>query len=174
MVWDQNCTRIVMLTDVKEFGRLKCKENWSDTSGMYTGEFNVSVTDCIIRAHWIVRTLQVTDRKTNIKRCFHQFHFATWTSDITPEETNLTEFLWLVRTLGNAQHGPLLVHCSDGIGRTGTFIALDYLLDQALDEDAVDVFGYVLGMRGQRKGMVQTKTLNTERKQIPLGEYGQG
>ncbi|XP_046560690.1 receptor-type tyrosine-protein phosphatase kappa-like [Haliotis rubra] len=69
----------------------------------------------------------------------------------------LTEFLWLVRTSRNTQDDPLLVHCSAGVGRTGTYIALDYLLDQALAEDAVDVFGCVSGMRDQRKGMIQTK-----------------
>ncbi|XP_046571697.1 receptor-type tyrosine-protein phosphatase T-like isoform X2 [Haliotis rubra] len=157
MIWEQNCTRIVMLTNLKELGRVKCVAYWSDTTDMNTGDFIISVTDSSIRANWVVRELQVTDRQTNTRRCFNQFHFTTWPDHGTPEEMALTEFLWLVRTSRTTQDDPLLVHCSAGIGRTGTYIALDYLLDQALAEDAVDVFGCVSGMRDQRKGMIQTK-----------------
>ncbi|XP_067679825.1 receptor-type tyrosine-protein phosphatase alpha-like isoform X2 [Haliotis asinina] len=157
MIWERNCTRIVMLTNLKELGRLKCEAYWSDTTDLHVGDFIITVTDSSIRANWVVRELQVTDRQTNTSRCFYHFHFTTWPDHGTPEEMALTEFLWLVRTSYNTQDDPLLVHCSAGVGRTGTYIALDYLLDQALAEDAVDVLGCVSGIRDQRKGMIQTK-----------------
>ncbi|XP_046560689.1 receptor-type tyrosine-protein phosphatase kappa-like [Haliotis rubra] len=157
MIWEQNCTRIVILTNLVEMGRVKCEAYWSDTSDLLTDGFTVSVTSISVRAHWIVRELQVTQRETNTSRCFHHFQFTTWPDHGIPEEMALTEFLWLIRTSRTTQADPLLVHCSAGIGRTGTYIALDYLLDQALAEDAVDVFGCVSGMRDQRKGMIQTQ-----------------
>ncbi|XP_046345015.2 uncharacterized protein LOC124125703 isoform X4 [Haliotis rufescens] len=157
MIWEQNCTQIVMLTNLKELGRVKCEAYWSDTSDMRVGDFIISVTDSKRRANWVVRELQVTETKTNTSRCFDHFHFTTWPDHGTPEETALTEFLWLVRTAPTIQHEALLVHCSAGVGRTGTYIAVDYLLDQALAEDRVDVFGCVSRMRDQRKGMIQTK-----------------
>ncbi|XP_048256545.1 receptor-type tyrosine-protein phosphatase epsilon-like [Haliotis rufescens] len=157
MIWEQNCTRIVMLTNLMELGRLKCDAYWSDISDMRIGDFVISVTDSRIRAHWAVRELVVTEKKANTTRRFHHFHFTTWPDHGTPEETAFTEFLWLVRTSYNTQDDPLLVHCSAGIGRTGTYIAVDYLLDQALAEDRVDVFGCVSRMRDQRKGMIQTE-----------------
>ncbi|XP_067679830.1 receptor-type tyrosine-protein phosphatase alpha-like [Haliotis asinina] len=158
MIWEQNCTRIVILTNLMEMGRVKCEAYWSDTSDMLIDDFTVAVTSISVRAHWIVRELQVTQRETNTSRCFHHFHFTTWPDHGVPEDSALTEFLWLVRTSCDTQDDdPLLVHCSAGIGRTGTYIALDYLLDQALAEGVVDVFVCVLGMRDQRKGMIQTK-----------------
>ncbi|XP_048256535.1 uncharacterized protein LOC124125702 isoform X3 [Haliotis rufescens] len=157
MIWEQNCTRIVMLTNLMELGRVKCEAYWCDTSDMNAGDLTVTVTNSSIRAHWVVRELQVADSKTNTRRCFHHFHFTTWPDHGTPEETALTEFLWLVRTSYNTQDDPLLVHCSAGVGRTGTYIAVDYLLDQALADQKVDVFGCISGMRDQRKGLIQTK-----------------
>ncbi|XP_071117066.1 receptor-type tyrosine-protein phosphatase epsilon-like [Haliotis cracherodii] len=161
LIWEQNCTRIVMLTNLKELGKVKCEAYWLDTKDLTVGDFNIVVTSSKERAHWVVRELQVTEKKTSTCRCFHQFHFTTWPDHGTPEETSLTEFLWLVRTTPNTQDDPLLVHCSAGIGRTGTYIAVDYLLDQALADQKVDVFGCVSGMRDQRKGMIQTKNQYT-------------
>ncbi|XP_071117359.1 receptor-type tyrosine-protein phosphatase alpha-like isoform X2 [Haliotis cracherodii] len=156
LLWEKNCTRIIMLTNLMEMGRVKCETYWSDETDLTVGDFNIVVTSSSERAHWVVRELQVTEKKTRTCRNFHQFHFTTWPDHGTPEETALTEFLWLVRTTPNTQDDPLLVHCSAGVGRTGTYIAVDYLLDQALADQNVDVFGCVTKMRNQRKGMIQT------------------
>ncbi|XP_067677272.1 receptor-type tyrosine-protein phosphatase mu-like [Haliotis asinina] len=157
LIWEKNCTRIVMLTNLMEMGKVKCVTYWSGESDLTVGNFNIVVTNSSQRAHWVIRELQVTDTKTSTCRCFRQFHFTTWPDHGTPEETSLTEFLWLVRKGPHTKEDPLLVHCSAGIGRTGTYIAVDYLLDQAVAEDKVDVFSCVSKMRDQRKGMIQTK-----------------
>ena len=52
--------------------------------------------------------------------------------------------------------GPILVHCSAGVGRTGTFIAIDLALEQAKKEGVVDIAGIVNRLRQQKKKMVQT------------------
>ena len=52
--------------------------------------------------------------------------------------------------------GPILVHCSAGVGRTGTFIAIDIALEQAKREELVDIAGIVNRLRQQRMKMVQT------------------
>lgn len=56
----------------------------------------------------------------------------------------------------NSLTGPVVVHCSAGVGRSGTFIALDYLIEQAKSEGQVDVLGCVYKLRQSRVNMVQT------------------
>ena len=51
---------------------------------------------------------------------------------------------------------PLLVHCSAGVGRTGTFIVLDSMLERMKTEESFNVFNFVQQLRGQRVGMIQT------------------
>ena len=61
-----------------------------------------------------------------------------------------------VMTYWNASRGPILVHCSAGVGRTGTFIAVDMAMEQAENEVKVDIAGIVTRLRQQRMKMVQT------------------
>ena len=58
--------------------------------------------------------------------------------------------------------GPDIIHCSAGVGRTGTFVALDHLLDQARAEGVVDVFHCVRQMRQARVNMIQTQVLRVD------------
>ena len=52
--------------------------------------------------------------------------------------------------------GPILVHCSAGVGRTGTFIAIDLSMEQVKKERVIDIAGIVNRLRQQRMKMVQT------------------
>jgi len=86
-----------------------------------------------------------------------QFHFTTWPDHGVPlYPTSLLAFHKKFRCCYDSPSGPTVIHCSAGVGRTGTFIALDYLLDQAQAENAVDVYGCVCQMRKSRVSMVQT------------------
>ncbi|XP_067679836.1 receptor-type tyrosine-protein phosphatase epsilon-like [Haliotis asinina] len=157
MIYQKNLTRIVMLTNLTEMGKVKCEPYWSDTRDLEAGPFSISVTKVIQRACWVIRELTATVKQTGEHRIFYLFHFTKWPDHGTPDETHLMEFLWRVRKTPNPDNSPLLVHCSAGIGRTGTYIALDYLLDRALSDHKVDVFRFACDMRRQRRNMIQTK-----------------
>jgi len=89
-----------------------------------------------------------------------QFHFTTWPDHGVPlYPTSLLAFHKKFRGCSDSPSGPTVIHCSAGVGRTGTFIALDYLLDQAKAEHKVDVFGCVCQMRTSRVNMVQTEVI---------------
>ena len=86
------------------------------------------------------------------------FHFTAWPDHGVPSQpTSLLSFRRKFHTYDSGSvSGPVVVHCSAGVGRSGTFIALDYLLDQAKAEGQVDVLGCVYKLRNCRVNMVQT------------------
>ncbi|XP_046571693.1 tyrosine-protein phosphatase Lar-like isoform X1 [Haliotis rubra] len=157
MIYEKNLTRIVMLTNLTEAGKVKCVPYWSDTSDLNVDVFTISVTNISHRAHWVIRELKATLKETGESRLFQHFHYTKWPDHGTPEETPLMEFVWRIRKTPNPDNTPLMVHCSAGIGRTGTYIAVDYLLDRTMADQKVDVFGFVNLMRQQRRNMIQTK-----------------
>ncbi|XP_046569195.1 tyrosine-protein phosphatase 11-like [Haliotis rubra] len=140
MIYEKNLTRIVMLTNLTEAGKVKCVPYWSDTSDLNVDVLTISVTNISHRAHWVFRELKATLKETGESRVFHHFHYTKWPDHGTPEETPLMEFVWRIRKTPNPDNTPLMVHCSAGIGRTGTYIAVDYLLDRAMADQKVDVF----------------------------------
>jgi protein tyrosine phosphatase len=86
------------------------------------------------------------------------FHFTAWPDHGVPLQP--TSFILFRRKYHSydtsCSGGPVVVHCSAGVGRTGTFIALEYLLEQAKSEGKVDVLGCIYKIRESRVNMVQT------------------
>jgi len=87
-----------------------------------------------------------------------QFHYTAWPDHSVPKVTNfLLSFIKCVQKEHKKELGvPLLVHCSAGVGRTGTFITLDAMLERICSEDSVNVYEFVKEMRQRRMFMVQT------------------
>ncbi|XP_048255871.1 receptor-type tyrosine-protein phosphatase alpha-like isoform X2 [Haliotis rufescens] len=156
MIWEHSCSHVVMLTGLTEESRIKCERYWPTGGVMDIGLFKIEVEVTQSRANFTTRHMKVTSNTTGEFRSVVQFHFTSWPDHGVPDILALVKYVWLVRQTVAETDGPLLVHCSAGIGRTGTYIAVDSLIDQAQGEGVVDVLGYVSVMRGQRKNMIQT------------------
>ncbi|XP_046341885.2 receptor-type tyrosine-protein phosphatase epsilon-like isoform X2 [Haliotis rufescens] len=156
MIWEHSCSAVVMLTGLTEESRVKCERYWPTDGAMIIGLFKIEVEVAQSRSNFTTRHMKVTSNTTGESRTVVQFHFTSWPDHGVPDTLALVSYIWLVRQTVAETDGPLLVHCSAGIGRTGTYIAVDSLIDQARGEGVVDVFGYVSALRGQRKNMIQT------------------
>ncbi|KAL5016386.1 hypothetical protein ScPMuIL_005975 [Solemya velum] len=158
MVWQLDSGIIVMLTNLTECGQMKCVQYWPNPGAPHTYG---SVASRLIEeeefADFTVRTLGIRKKVSNPERIIKQFHFTTWPDKGVPKTvTALIDFRNKVCSTRVSGQGPYIVHCSAGIGRTGTFIGLDYLISQGQGEKRVDVFNVICKMRHQRTHLVQT------------------
>ncbi|XP_067396735.1 receptor-type tyrosine-protein phosphatase eta [Emydura macquarii macquarii] len=160
MIWEKNIYAIVMLTKCIEQGRTKCEEYWPDKGSMNYGDITVSLISEIVLPEWTIRDFTVEDNNATASHPVRQFHFTSWPDHGVPETTDLLiNFRHLVQEnmRQNPPESPTLVHCSAGVGRTGTFIAIDHLIQQMEMENTSDVYGVVYDLRMHRPLMVQTE-----------------
>ncbi|NXN96504.1 PTPRK phosphatase, partial [Rhinopomastus cyanomelas] len=158
MVWQEKTSVIVMLTGLVEQNKIKCEQYWPEQEQVY-GDFTVMLKNTRTTTGLITRIFCLQKVGCAHPRVVKQFHYLLWPDHRVPR--NPAQLLWLVEMVNKRQleapAGPVLVHCSAGIGRTGTFIALDFLLKMGKAEGKVDVFHCVQRLREQRVSMVQTK-----------------
>uniref|UniRef100_A0A8C6SWB4 Tyrosine-protein phosphatase non-receptor type n=1 Tax=Neogobius melanostomus TaxID=47308 RepID=A0A8C6SWB4_9GOBI len=165
MVYQENTRVIVMTTKEMERGRNKCVRYWPDLHGTKEyGRILVRNVDERPAQDYILRKLEVTrlDRKEPVRYIWH-YQYLTWPDHGVPNEPG--GVLWFLEEVNRTQStlpsaGPIVVHCSAGIGRTGTIIVIDILIDiinrQGLDCD-IDIPKTIQWVRQQRSGMVQTE-----------------
>nr|CAI9711277.1 unnamed protein product [Rangifer tarandus platyrhynchus] len=160
MIWEQKCATIVMLTNLKERKEEKCHQYWPDQGCWTYGNVRVCVEDCVVLVDYTVRKFCVQSQLPDgckAPRLVCQLHFTSWPDFGVPfTPIGMLKFLKKVRTLNPAHAGPIVVHCSAGVGRTGTFIVIDAMMDMMHAEQKVDVFDFVSRIRNQRPQMVQT------------------
>ncbi|XP_021360249.1 receptor-type tyrosine-protein phosphatase alpha-like [Mizuhopecten yessoensis] len=157
MLWQLKSGKIVMLTNLIEGSRPKCDKYWPDEGEpLSTTHFNIVLDRERAYAFYVIRDLTVTEKKTKSVRQIHQFHYTTWPDHGTPDPNELVVFHRRVKQYENVLTGKMVVHCSAGIGRTGTFLALDALLDYGKEFGRIDVMQYIKTMRKDRINMVQT------------------
>nr|XP_022305244.1 receptor-type tyrosine-protein phosphatase epsilon-like [Crassostrea virginica] len=157
MIWQENVDSIVMLTNLKEGDKVKCYKYWPDgNDSLSCGYISVKLIEEKIHAFFIERKLSVTNLMMKKTRTLTQYHYISWPDHGTPEPLSLLDFYHHVTTTANRSEVPTLVHCSAGVGRTGTYIALDALYREGRNTGAVNVVGFVKKMRDNRVSMVQT------------------
>ncbi|XP_038157020.1 receptor-type tyrosine-protein phosphatase H-like [Cyprinodon tularosa] len=162
MVWEQKVRRIVMVTNCIEAGRTKCEQYWpEDRKQCRYGELTVSKKSEEKESNWIQREFTLKHSNDPEQRTVKHFHFTAWPDHGVPTSTEvLIRFRRLMRQHieSEGSKAPTVVHCSAGVGRTGTIIALDVLLQQLQREEKVGIKGFVEKMRRHRSHMVQTES----------------
>ncbi|XP_063402382.1 tyrosine-protein phosphatase 10D-like [Mytilus trossulus] len=163
MVWEQSVSIIVMLTLAKEDGRIKCEMYWptEQSEAKQFGDIVVEMQSCSTINTYEFRIFKMTlgDKSRSLKH----FHFLNW-KDFSANVQNdvMVDFISNVRSHVTIPESrvPMIVHCSAGVGRTGTFIALDHMMQFIRDHDfdsTIDIFDFVVKMRECRMYMVQTE-----------------
>ncbi|XP_077411580.1 receptor-type tyrosine-protein phosphatase F isoform X13 [Vanacampus margaritifer] len=158
MVWEQRSSTIVMMTRLEEKSRVKCDQYWPARGTETYGMIQVTMLDTVELATYSVRTFALYKNGSSEKRELRQFQFMAWPDHGVPEyPTPILAFLRRVKACNPPDAGPMVVHCSAGVGRTGCFIVIDAMLERMKHEKSVDIYGHVTCMRAQRNYMVQTE-----------------
>ncbi|XP_020031468.1 tyrosine-protein phosphatase non-receptor type 9 isoform X2 [Castor canadensis] len=172
MVWEQKVLVIVMTTRFEEGGRRKCGQYWplEKESRIRFGFLTVTNLGVENMNHYKKTTLEIHNTEERQKRQVTHFQFLSWPDYGVPSSAaSLIDFLRVVRnqqslavsSMGSRSKGqspdpPIVVHCSAGIGRTGTFCSLDICLAQLEELGTLNVFQTVSRMRTQRAFSIQT------------------
>nr|XP_019936795.1 PREDICTED: receptor-type tyrosine-protein phosphatase F isoform X4 [Paralichthys olivaceus] len=158
MVWEQRTCTIVMMTRLEEKSRVKCDQYWPSRGTETYGMIQVTMLDTVELATYNVRTFALYKNGSSEKREVRQFQFMAWPDHGVPEyPTPTLAFLRRVKACNPPDAGPMVVHCSAGVGRTGCLIVIEAMLERMKHEKSVDIYGHVTCMRAQRNYMVQTE-----------------
>ncbi|XP_061815715.1 receptor-type tyrosine-protein phosphatase O isoform X1 [Nerophis lumbriciformis] len=159
MVLQEKSPIVVMLTQCNERRRVKCDHYWpfTDEPVMY-GEISVEMLSESESPEWTIRKFRLgyADETQDILH----LNYTSWPDHGVPTVNaieSILQFVHIVRQQANRTKDPVVVHCSAGVGRTGTFIALDRLMQHIREHEFVDILGMVSEMRSHRLSMVQTE-----------------
>eukprot|EP00088_Acartia_fossae_P011242 TRINITY_DN15652_c0_g1_i1.p1 TRINITY_DN15652_c0_g1~~TRINITY_DN15652_c0_g1_i1.p1 ORF type:complete len:612 (-),score=68.64 TRINITY_DN15652_c0_g1_i1:409-2019(-) len=170
MVWEERVCVVVMTTRTVERGRTKCGQYWPlhPTTSMDCGHYRISCDTIVNYPDFILTELTLTDTSTNESRPVSHFAFSSWPDYGTPDTAlSMLQFLQCVRERqsemvaaldnwsGHPLGPPIVVHCSAGIGRTGTFCTLDIAIRKFEDTEKVDIKRTVDCIRAMRAFSIQ-------------------
>jgi len=145
MIWETNAKGIVMVTNLVERGQDKCSHYWpAESTPVVYGDVKVHVLEETEHVNWTFRQLAVEkvgeNEEEGERRQLPHLHFTTWPDKGVPESPDtLNGFVRFVREHLKPREEPIVVHCSAGVGRTGTFIAVDRLRQEVHHDHHHDV-----------------------------------
>nr|CAH7719813.1 unnamed protein product [Callosobruchus chinensis] len=160
LIWEQGAVVIVMLTRLTEGGTAMCHRYWPEEGSELYHIYEVHlVSEHIWCDDYLVRSFYLKNVKTGETRTVTQFHFLSWPETGVPSSTKaLLEFRRKVNKSYRGRSCPIVVHCSDGAGRTGTYCLIDMVLGRmAKGAKEIDIAATLEHLRDQRVKMVATK-----------------
>ncbi|XP_076999038.1 tyrosine-protein phosphatase non-receptor type 13 isoform X11 [Tamandua tetradactyla] len=159
MVWEQKSTVIAMMTQEVEGEKIKCQRYWPNILGkttMVSDRLRLALVQMQQLKGFVLRALTLEDIQTGEVRTVSHLNFTAWPDHDTPSQPDeLLTFISYMRHVHKA--GPIITHCSAGIGRSGTLICIDAVLGLINQDIEFDISDLVRCMRLQRHGMVQTE-----------------
>jgi len=164
MVWEQRVHVIVMITNLIEQGKRKCDQYWPETGSQVYGLIDVLMLREEVQANFTVRTFRLRHLKLSRKeragvvREVVQYQYTSWPDHGVPRD--ILPVLSFIKKSSGAwpeSEGPLVVHCSAGVGRTGTYIVIDAMLKQLRAKGEINILSFLSYIRHQRACLVQTE-----------------
>lgn len=165
MVWERESKAVIMLNRLIEKGSKKCHNYWpanpGETLNCYSAGLTVTNESVVPGQHYNLTTLTLTNTEGETRTVLH-FQYTTWPDFGVPTcPDTFLQFLGAVRESGSLESdvGPAIIHCSAGIGRSGSFILVDSCLLQAEEQGplSVNIKQTLLNMRTFRLGLIQTE-----------------
>ncbi|XP_043193040.1 tyrosine-protein phosphatase 99A-like [Amphibalanus amphitrite] len=165
LVWEQNVYIVVMITNLMERGRKKCDQYWPQEGKETYGDIQVTAVGQNVMATYTIRKFCLRHLKVDKKRgrgaaerVVYQYHYTSWPDHGIPHSPlPILSFIRKSAAANPEAAGPIVVHCSAGVGRTGTYIVLDSMMRMIRAKGEVNVFGFLKHIRTQRNFLVQTE-----------------
>ncbi|XP_047123628.1 receptor-type tyrosine-protein phosphatase delta isoform X1 [Hydra vulgaris] len=160
MIWEQDVPVIVMLTNLVEKGKKKCELYWPTSDAKIFGDVEVTISATDNFSDYVIRKFSIKKVSLEGIKLVHHFQFLHWPDHGAPEfVSDIVLFRHRIRKIFPYEYtqNPVVVHCSAGVGRTGTFICIDEMLELLKRQNKVDIFNYVNFMRSRRIFMIQTE-----------------
>lgn len=161
MVWEQGSVVIVMLSRLQENGYHLAHRYWPEEGSEQFHIFEVHlVSEHVWCEDYLVRSLYLKNTQTGETRTVTQFHFLSWPDSNIPTSTRaILEFRRKVNKSYRGRSCPMIIHCSDGVGRSGTYVLIDMVLNRMTKgSKEIDIAATLEHIRDQRSGMVQTRS----------------
>ncbi|XP_022250267.1 receptor-type tyrosine-protein phosphatase T-like isoform X2 [Limulus polyphemus] len=156
LVWQGEICKIIMTCNVIEECKKKCEKYWPDTTSKH-GDISITLLSQQEFVDYTIRTFKLHKSGISAGRQVIQFHFTAWPDHGVPScSFSLVKVLKLVKNYRPASKASILLHCSAGVGRTGTLVLLDSALQMIKSEHNVDVLGLLYKLRQQRVNLVET------------------
>ncbi|XP_061431122.1 receptor-type tyrosine-protein phosphatase N2-like isoform X2 [Lethenteron reissneri] len=160
MVWESSCVVIVMLSPLEEQGTEQCFRYWPEDGSRLYHIYEVNlVSEHVWCDDFLVRSLYLKNTQTGETRTLTQFHFLTWPEHgVPPSARSLLDLRRKVNKCYRGRSCPVVMHCSNGSGRTGTYILIDMVLNRMTKgTKEIDIAASLEHVRDQRPRMVETK-----------------
>ncbi|XP_068806305.1 FERM and PDZ domain-containing protein 2 isoform X2 [Struthio camelus] len=159
MVWENESDVIAMMTKEVELGKVKCHRYWPEPphESIDLDNFHLRLGSYQILEYFVIRVIEVINKQTEEKRSISHLQFTTWPDHGTPQlAEQLVKFICYMRK-AHKTGGPVVAHCSAGIGRSGVLLCVEVLLSYIEKDLCFNIKQIVRDLRHQRFGMIQTK-----------------
>ncbi|CAL1275718.1 unnamed protein product [Larinioides sclopetarius] len=158
MIWQEDVNAIVMTANIIEHGKKKCEKYWPDKV-LKVADLIITFLNEVVFIDYTIRNFKIVKMGVSGHRVVRQYQYTAWPDHGVPTyPLALIEMMQNVKDFQKEQQKatPWVLHCSAGVGRSGTMMVLDSALEMSLAEGKVDVLGILYKMRQQRLNLIET------------------